>query len=202
MSVLEFLQVSTISSVAARLGRVSSPCSDSLLPLSQQASWRDTPFETGSHIHGAADSWWVSVTGISRYDECYFLGPQFESWLGDFLCFPYSFKNTVISYWPDMVFVLVQLEYLCVTVLRRRVGEVRVVAGKAPACWQVWRGMQYRRSQKEIISYLIVLHCDGGLVSMMFTHPMLSFMCRISDYYALYTVIYMRNLFTYYTCLF
>jgi hypothetical protein len=38
----------------------------------------------------------------------------------------------------------VQLEYLDVTVLRRGVGEVRVVAGRAPACWQVWRGMQYK----------------------------------------------------------
>jgi hypothetical protein len=63
----------------------------------------------------------------------------------------------------------------------------------------VWRGMQYRRSQKEIISYLIVLHNVGGLVSMMFTHSMLSFKCRMADYYALYTVIYMKSLFTYYT---
>jgi hypothetical protein len=29
-----------------------------------------------------------------------------------------------------------------------RVGKVLVVAGRAPACWQVWRGMQYRRSVK------------------------------------------------------
>jgi hypothetical protein len=41
----------------------------------------------------------------------------------------------------------VKLEYLDVTVLRRGVGEVRAVVGRAPACWQVWRGMQYRRSQ-------------------------------------------------------
>jgi hypothetical protein len=38
----------------------------------------------------------------------------------------------------------VKLEYLDVTVLRRGVGEVRVVAGRAPACWQVWRGMHYK----------------------------------------------------------
>jgi hypothetical protein len=30
---------------------------------------------------------------------------------------------------------------------RRGVGEVRVVAGRSLACWQVWRGMQYRRPQ-------------------------------------------------------
>jgi hypothetical protein len=30
--------------------------------------------------------------------------------------------------------VLVQFEYLDMTVLGRRVGEVRVVAGRAPAC--------------------------------------------------------------------
>jgi hypothetical protein len=54
----------------------------------------------------------------------------------------------------------VQRGYLEVTVLRREVGEVLVVAGRAPVYWQVWRGMQYRRSQKEIISYLIVLHSD------------------------------------------
>jgi hypothetical protein len=35
-----------------------------------------------------------------------------------------------------------KLEYLDVTVLRRGVEEVRVVAGRAPACRQVWRGMQ------------------------------------------------------------
>jgi hypothetical protein len=67
--------------------------------------------------------------------------------------------------------------------------------------------MQYRRSQKEIISYLIVLYSVGGLVSMMFTHPMLSFKRRMVDYYSLYTtvhstllhtftVIYMKSLFT------
>jgi hypothetical protein len=50
--------------------------------------------------------------------------------------------------------------------------------------------MQCRRSQKEIISCLIVLHSVGGLVSMVFTHPMLSFKCRMADYYALYTLIY------------
>jgi hypothetical protein len=37
-----------------------------------------------------------------------------------------------------------KLECLDVTVLRRGVGEVRVVAGRAPAHWQVWRGMQYK----------------------------------------------------------
>jgi hypothetical protein len=62
--------------------------------------------------------------------------------------------------------------------------------------------MQYRRSQKEIISYLIELHSVGGLVSMMFTYLMLSFKCRMADYYALYTVMYMKSLFTYYTGLF
>jgi hypothetical protein len=62
--------------------------------------------------------------------------------------------------------------------------------------------MQYKRSHKEIISFLIVLHSVGGSVSMMFTHPMLSFKCRMADYYALYIVIYMKSLFTYYTGLF
>jgi hypothetical protein len=38
----------------------------------------------------------------------------------------------------------VKLAYLDVTVLRRGEGEVRVVEGRAPACWQVWRGMQYK----------------------------------------------------------
>jgi hypothetical protein len=38
----------------------------------------------------------------------------------------------------------VQLEYLDATVLLRGVGEVRTVVGRAPACWQVWRGMQYK----------------------------------------------------------
>jgi hypothetical protein len=36
----------------------------------------------------------------------------------------------------------VELQYLDVTVLRRGVGEVLVVVGRAPACGQVWRGMQ------------------------------------------------------------
>jgi hypothetical protein len=40
--------------------------------------------------------------------------------------------------------IFVKLEYLDVTVLRHGVGEVRVVVGRAPACWQVWRGMQYK----------------------------------------------------------
>jgi hypothetical protein len=57
----------------------------------------------------------------------------------------------------------VKLEYLDLTVLRCGVGEVLVVAGRAPACREVWMGMQYRRSQKEIISYLIVLHSVGSL---------------------------------------
>jgi hypothetical protein len=57
----------------------------------------------------------------------------------------------------------VKLEYLDPTVLRRGVGEVLVVAGRTPACWEVRRGMQYRHSQKEIISYLIVLHSVGVL---------------------------------------
>jgi hypothetical protein len=35
----------------------------------------------------------------------------------------------------------VQFEYLDLTVHRREVGEVFVVVGRAPACWQVWRGM-------------------------------------------------------------
>jgi hypothetical protein len=38
----------------------------------------------------------------------------------------------------------IKLEYLDVTVLRCGVGEVRVVAGRAPTFWQVWRGMQYK----------------------------------------------------------
>jgi hypothetical protein len=39
---------------------------------------------------------------------------------------------------------LLKSKYLDVTVLRRGVGEVRAVVGRAPACWQVWRGMQYK----------------------------------------------------------
>jgi hypothetical protein len=38
----------------------------------------------------------------------------------------------------------IQLEYLELTVRRREVGEVLIVAGRAPACWHVWRGMQYK----------------------------------------------------------
>jgi hypothetical protein len=34
---------------------------------------------------------------------------------------------------------LLQLEYLDATVLRRGVGEMRVVVGRDPACWQGWR---------------------------------------------------------------
>jgi hypothetical protein len=56
------------------------------------------------------------------------------------------------------------------SIFQREVGEVLVVAGRAKARRQVWRGMQYMRSQKEITSYLIVLHSDGSLVSLMFTH--------------------------------
>jgi hypothetical protein len=82
-----------------------------------------------------------------------------------------------------------QLGYLDVTVLRHEVGEVLLVVGTAPACRQVWRGMQYRHSQKEISSYLIVSLSVGGLVSM-FTLPILSFKCRIEDYYALYTTVH------------
>jgi hypothetical protein len=33
----------------------------------------------------------------------------------------------------------VQLGYLDVTVLQRGVGEIRVLVGRAPACWQRWR---------------------------------------------------------------
>jgi hypothetical protein len=42
----------------------------------------------------------------------------------------------------DQAFLVVQLEYLELTVRRREVGQVLVVAGRAPAGWQVWRGMQ------------------------------------------------------------
>jgi hypothetical protein len=83
-----------------------------------------------------------------------------------------------------------QFGYLDVTALRRGVGEIFAVVGRAPACSQAWRGMQYRRSQKEIISYLIVLHSVGGLVSKVFTHPMWSLKCRIADYYAHYTTVH------------
>jgi hypothetical protein len=41
---------------------------------------------------------------------------------------------------------LVQLEYSDVTVLRRGVGEVRVVARGAPACWQAWRECSIRKN--------------------------------------------------------
>jgi hypothetical protein len=78
---------------------------------------------------------------------------------------------------------------------RRSIGS----GGESSSILTSVEGMQYRRSQKEIISYLIVLHSVGGLVSMMFTHPMLSFKCRMTDCYALYTVVYMKSLFTYYT---
>jgi hypothetical protein len=57
--------------------------------------------------------------------------------------------------------------------------------------------MQYRRSQKEIISYLFVLQCVGGLVSIMFMDPMLTFMCRMADYYALYTTAHYTLLYTF-----
>jgi hypothetical protein len=57
--------------------------------------------------------------------------------------------------------------------------------------------MRYRRSQKEITSNLIVLHSVAGLVSLMFTHPMLSFKCRMADYYALYTTVHYTLLYTF-----
>jgi hypothetical protein len=63
------------------------------------------------------------------------------------------------------------------------------------ACWLVWSGMQYRRSQKEIISYLIVLHCVGVLVSIMFTHPMFSFMCWMADSYTFHCYIHEEQTF-------
>jgi hypothetical protein len=56
--------------------------------------------------------------------------------------------------------------------------------------------MQYRHSQKEIISYLIVLPSVGDLVSMMFTHPMLSLNRTMFDYYALYTTVHYALLYT------
>jgi hypothetical protein len=59
----------------------------------------------------------------------------------------------------------VQREYLDVTVLRRGVGEVRVVAGRAPACWQVWRGMQYRRSQAFNLRRLLSLKANEWLIT-------------------------------------
>jgi hypothetical protein len=58
-------------------------------------------------------------------------------------------------------------------------------------------GMEYMRSQKEIISYLIVLHSVGGLVSMMFTHPMLSVKFQMTDYCALHTTVHYTLLYTF-----
>jgi hypothetical protein len=84
-----------------------------------------------------------------------------------------------------------------VTVHRRGVGEVFVVVGRPPACWQVWSRMQYRRSQKEIISYLIVLHSVGDIVSLMFTHPMLSFKYCMVASNALYTTVHYTLLYTF-----
>jgi hypothetical protein len=46
-----------------------------------------------------------------------------------------------------------------------------------------------------IISYIIVLHIVGGLVSKMFTHPMLSFKFRMADYYALYNTVHYNLLY-------
>jgi hypothetical protein len=94
-------------------------------------------------------------------------------------------------------FALLHLEYLDVRVHRHGVGEILVMVGSDPACSQVWRGMQYRRSQKEIISYLIVLHSVRGLVWMMFTHPVLSFKFRMADSYALYTAVNYTLLYTF-----
>jgi hypothetical protein len=37
-----------------------------------------------------------------------------------------------------------KLVYLDASVLWRGVREVRIVAGRAPVCWQVWRRMQYK----------------------------------------------------------
>jgi hypothetical protein len=64
--------------------------------------------------------------------------------------------------------------------------------------------MQYRRSQNEIISYLIVLHSVGDLVSLMFTHQMLNFKSKWQtiihftllytiQYSTFFTVIYMKS---------
>jgi hypothetical protein len=60
----------------------------------------------------------------------------------------------------------------------------------------VWKGMQYRRSQKGTIPYLIVLHSNGGLESLMLTRSMLSFKCRMADYYSLYTTVHYTILYT------
>jgi hypothetical protein len=40
----------------------------------------------------------------------------------------------------------VKFEYLDVTVLQHGVGEVRVLAGRTPACWQVWRECSTRKN--------------------------------------------------------
>jgi hypothetical protein len=64
---------------------------------------------------------------------------------GHFTLFRMLLDKSYGTTWPAAK--LVQPEYLERTVRRREVGEVLVVAGRAPACWLVWRGMQYRRSQ-------------------------------------------------------
>jgi hypothetical protein len=80
---------------------------------------------------------------------------------------------------------------------RRSIGS----GGESSSSWLVWRGMQYGRSQKQIISYLIMLYRVGGLVSMMFPHPMLRFKCRMADYYAVYTTVH-YTLYTLFTVIY
>jgi hypothetical protein len=57
---------------------------------------------------------------------------------------PSKYIDVIVASLNVFYRVFVKLEYLDVIVFRRGVGEVRVVAGRAPACSQVWRGMQYK----------------------------------------------------------
>jgi hypothetical protein len=106
----------------------------------------------------------------------------------------YGIKKSFVIF---VTYITVQPGYLEVTVLRRGVREVLVVAGRAPACWQVWRGMQYRRSQKEIYSYLIVLYTVGDLVSVMLSAEWQTIMhfalLYTIHYYTRFTVICMKS---------
>jgi hypothetical protein len=103
----------------------------------------------------------------------------------------------------------IHLEHLDLIVHRHGVEETFVVVGRVPACWHVWMGIQFRRSQRKIISYPIPLHSVGGLVSMMFISdvkfwvPNGRILCTL-HYSTLYTIIQflavllINNLFTYY----
>jgi hypothetical protein len=74
---------------------------------------------------------------------------------------------------------------------RRSIGS----GGESSSTLTSVAGNAVHAFSKRKTSYLIVLHSVGGLVSLMFTHLMLSFKCRMADCYALYTIIHFSLLY-------